>query len=69
MNTASSPPKYAPQEQDLIYALDIGTRSIIGILGKVKGDRIEVEAIEKQLHSKRTMLHGQIQDIGQVAGV
>lgn len=67
MNTASSPPKYAPQEQDLIYALDIGTRSIIGILGKVKGDRIEVEAIEKQLHSKRTMLDGQIEDIGQVA--
>ena len=67
MNTASSPPKYAPQEQDLIYALDIGTRSIIGILGKVKGDRIEVEAIEKQLHSKRTMLDGQIEDIGQVS--
>ena len=25
-----------PQEEDLIYALDIGTRSVIGMLGKVK---------------------------------
>ena len=24
-----------PQEEDLIYALDIGTRSVIGMLGKV----------------------------------
>lgn len=67
MTTVSSPPESAVQGQDLIYALDIGTRSIIGILGRVQGDRIYVEAVEKQLHTKRTMLDGQIEDIFQVS--
>lgn len=67
MTNASSPPEYAVQGQDLIYALDIGTRSIIGILGKVKGDHIQIEAVEKQLHTKRSMMDGQIEDIRQVA--
>ena len=30
------------QDQDLIYALDIGTRSVIGMLGTVVGDRVQI---------------------------
>ena len=41
------------QEQDLIFALDIGTRSIIGMLGKAVGDRFQVLAIDAEEHGKR----------------
>lgn len=61
--------QYPIQEQDLIYALDIGTRSVIGILGRREQDRIHVLEIEKQPHIRRTMLDGQIEDIHQVAKV
>lgn len=55
------------QGNDLIYALDIGTRSIIGVVGRVEDQRFRVLAIEKAEHSRRAMLDGQIEDIGQVA--
>ena len=55
--------------QEFIYALDIGTRSIIGIVGRLEDSRFHVLAIEKEEHSKRTMLDGQIEDIAQVAQV
>ena len=60
---------YPVQESDLVYALDIGTRSVIGILGRREGERMHVLAVEKQQHAKRTMMDGQIEDIGQVAQV
>ena len=53
----------------MIFALDIGTRSIIGIVGKVVDERFQVLAIEKEEHGKRAMLDGQIEDIVQVAKV
>ena len=57
------------QDKDIIFALDIGTRSIIGIVGKVEDERFQVLAIEREEHSKRAMLDGQIEDIEQVAKV
>ena len=54
---------------DMIYALDIGTRSIIGVVGRAEDDRFHVLSIEKQEHSKRAMMDGQIEDIDQVARV
>ncbi|NBI11393.1 cell division protein FtsA [Colidextribacter sp. OB.20] len=61
--------KRKPQESDMIFALDIGTRSIIGIVGRVVDERFQVLAIEKEEHGKRAMLDGQIEDIAQVAKV
>ncbi|MBU3820114.1 MAG: cell division protein FtsA, partial [Candidatus Faecalibacterium intestinavium] len=55
------------QPQDLIYALDIGTRSIIGLLATRAGERMQVQAMETRLHTRRVMLDGQIEDIPQVA--
>ena len=49
--------------------MDIGTRSIIGMLGKAVGDRFQVLAIDAEEHGKRAMLDGQIEDIDQVARV
>lgn len=57
------------QEEDLIYALDIGTRSVIGMLGRVEEGRVHILAVEKQPHPKRAMMDGQIEDIAQVASV
>ena len=55
------------QEQELVFALDIGTRSIIGVAGRPEGERFQVLAIERAEHQKRAMLDGQIEDIDQVA--
>ncbi len=63
------PQEWKKQEQGLIYALDIGTRSIIGVAGRVTDERLEVLAIEKEEHGRRAMLDGQIEDIDQVAKV
>lgn len=65
----AKPPRVKPQGTDLVFALDIGTRSIIGLVGQVEDDRLHVLAIEKEEHSKRAMLDGQIEDIAQVAKV
>jgi len=61
--------EWKKQDQTLIYALDIGTRSIIGVAGRVSDERLEVLAIEKEEHGRRAMLDGQIEDIDQVAKV
>ncbi len=57
------------QSRNLIFALDIGTRSIIGIVGHYRDERFCVEAFEQIQHPKRAMIDGQIEDIGQVARV
>jgi cell division protein FtsA len=56
-------------EDDLIFAMDIGTRSIIGMVGVMEGDKLRIVAIEKEAHTRRAMLDGQIEDIAQVAAV
>ncbi len=61
--------KRKPQDSDLFFAMDIGTRSIIGVAGHVVNERFQVLAIEKEEHGKRAMLDGQIEDIAQVAKV
>ena len=63
------PQEWKKQDHSLIYAMDIGTRSIIGVAGRVADERLEVLAIEKEEHGRRAMLDGQIEDIDQVAKV
>ena len=63
------PEEMRQQDTDLVFALDIGTRSIIGVVGRVVDERFQVLAIEKEEHGKRAMLDGQIEDIEQVAKV
>ncbi len=55
--------------QQGIFALDIGTRSIIGMVGIQADERIEIVAIERADHNRRAMIDGQIEDIDQVAKV
>ncbi|HZJ76376.1 MAG TPA: cell division protein FtsA, partial [Oscillospiraceae bacterium] len=56
-------------DNDFVFALDIGTRSIMGILGERENNRINIEHIETRLHKKRVMYKGQIHDIDGVAEV
>ena len=55
--------------QDYVFALDIGTRSVIGIVGVPEGDRLRIAAVETEEHQKRAMIDGQIEDIELVSQV
>lgn len=50
-------------EKQLFFALDIGTRSIVAIAGEKNGDKINIVAVERQEHTTRAMLDGQIHDV------
>lgn len=63
-NSASA--KKIPQG-DIIFALDIGTRTIVGVLAKKLATGCEILDIETVAHEKRCMNDGQIEDIKTVA--
>ncbi|MGZ4113128.1 MAG: cell division protein FtsA, partial [Tumebacillaceae bacterium] len=53
-----------------IFALDIGTRSVVGLVAELTADgRLQVLATEIQEHSTRAMLDGQIHDVVEVAEI
>ena len=56
------------ENQKLIFALDIGTRSVIGVVGYAEKNGLHVLAVERQDHGTRAMVDGQIQDISLVSG-
>lgn len=55
--------------EDLIFALDIGTRTVVGIVGIYEKEYFKVIAAEVYEHKSRAMLDGQIHDINKVAEV
>lgn len=61
--------EHKERNDELIFALDIGTRSIVGVVGKPAGNKIKVLAVEMAEHDNRTMLDGQIDDILGVASL
>ncbi len=65
----TSKKKLKAQPNGMIFALDIGTRSIIGIVGTVESGKLRVIAMEKAEHTQRSMIDGQIEDIEQVSKV
>ena len=56
-------------EQNLLFALDIGTRSVVGLVGKKTENGIEIIACERREHHTRAMLDGQINDVPEVANI
>lgn len=58
--------EWKAQDKELIFALDIGTRSVVGVVGRPVGDRLKVLDVEMAEHGKRAMMDGQIDDIKQV---
>ena len=57
------------QADNMIFSLDIGTRSIIGMVGVVVEDKVKIVAIEKEEHSERAMIDGQIENIEKVSAL
>lgn len=55
--------KYTGQ---LVFGLDIGTRSVVGTVGYKMGERFEVVAQYVKEHDTRAMMDGQIHDINTV---
>lgn len=55
--------------EDVIFALDIGTRSVVGIVGIQQKEDFKVLCAEVMEHKNRAMLDGQIHDINQVAEI
>lgn len=53
--------------KDIIFALDIGTRSIVGTVGIVRDKKFHVAYESYIEHEERAMLDGQIHDINLVA--
>jgi len=56
-------------ESKQIFALDIGTRSVVGIIVEDTPEGLKVVASESEEHLNRAMMDGQIHDVEQVAAV
>ena len=53
----------------MTFVLDIGTRSIIGLLGTLEDEQIIIHHVAMELHKKRVMYDGQIHDIDWVVEI
>lgn len=51
----------------MIFSMDIGTRSVVGIVGYHDGERFVILAHEVEAHKERAMYDGQVHDIELVA--
>ena len=60
---------YKDDGREKIFALDIGTRSVIGIVAEQDDDGLNIIATTRLEHTSRAMLDGQIHDVPQVAEV
>ncbi len=54
--------------EKVVFGLDLGTRSVVGTVGYMEKDRFYCIAQRVREHETRSMLDGQIHDIGKVAG-
>ncbi|NLY43420.1 MAG: cell division protein FtsA [Clostridiaceae bacterium] len=61
--------RYKVNVQDLILALDIGTRTVIGLVGVQEGEKFKILASAIKEHKSRAMLDGQVHDIEKVADI
>jgi len=67
---AKKPAVHAKRQQgDTIFALDIGTRTVVGVLAEKTKDGFSVIDMETAAHKKRSVTDGQIEDIEAVADV
>jgi len=52
-----------------IFAMDIGTRSVIGLIGRMTGDTLKIDAVAAEEHQNRAVVDGQIEDIAETAKI
>lgn len=68
-SNASSAKKTLKPQGNIIFALDIGTRTVVGVLGYMENEVFHITDTESVPHLKRAMIDGQVEDIDQVAKV
>lgn len=56
-------------EDDVIFSLDIGTRTVIGIVGVCEDEKLKILASDSMEHEERAMHDGQIHNINSVVKV
>lgn len=61
--------RLSPMPKNLMFALDIGTRSVVGVLSKKMDKKYVVVDYEIMQHPDRAMFDGQIHDIAKVTEV
>ncbi len=61
--------KRIKEDADRVFALDIGTRSVIGIVGRMEGDVFNVELLDSEEYATRAVVDGQIENIEETAKV
>ena len=68
---APAQPKVSARAQgnDIVFALDIGTRSIIGMVGAVEDGKVNIIGVEREEHTERAMIDGQIENIEKVSSI
>ncbi|HAQ42307.1 MAG TPA: hypothetical protein DCM73_16780 [Clostridiales bacterium] len=54
---------------DLIFALDIGTRSVVGVVCENINKTLKATEIKSYFHKQRSMIDGQIEDIAEVSRI
>lgn len=59
--------KRKQREENVVFGLDIGTRSIVGTVGYMLDDKFYVLSQKIKKHETRAMLDGQIHDISKVS--
>ena len=69
MSTGKTAAKELKPQGDLVFALDIGTRTVVGIVGEYIDDKFYLQDYVSVPHTKRAMVDGQVEDIRQVAKI
>lgn len=54
---------------DLIFSLDIGTRSVVGVVCENANGVLSIKDIKTSFHKQRSMVDGQIEDIEEVSRI
>lgn len=57
------------KQDDITFSLDIGTRTVIGVLGQRRDEQYHLIDAISEPHTQRAMIDGQIEDIAQVAKI
>ena len=57
-----APRRTKKQQGDVIFALDIGTRTVVGVLAEKTADSYRLIDMQTQAHESRSMTDGQIED-------
>lgn len=68
-NKDAAPIEHLEANGERIFALDIGTRSVIGIVAKETAGEMKILATVRKEHRTRAMLDGQIHDVPEVASI